>query len=59
MAAETKVPEWKQIMDQQRAKFSDRSDKLRAARLARDAAMPPPEPTAKRGRAKKAKAVGA
>lgn len=59
MAAETKVPEWKQIMDQQRAKLSDRSDKLRAARLARDAAMPPPEPTAKRSRAKKAKAVGA
>lgn len=59
MAAETKVPEWKQIMDQQRSKLDSRSDKLRAARLARDAAMPPPEPTAKRGRAKKAKAAAA
>jgi hypothetical protein len=56
MAAEGKVPEWKQISDTQKAKAADRSDKLKAARLARDAALPPPPPpTAKKARTKKAK----
>lgn len=50
-----KSPEWKQILDQQRSKQADRSDKLRAARLARDAALPPVP--VKKPRAKKAKAV--
>ncbi len=55
--AETKTPEWKQIMDQQKAKFADRSDKLKAARLAHQATLPP-EPV-KKPRARKAKAAGA
>jgi hypothetical protein len=59
MAADSKVPEWKQIMDQQKAKFSDRSEKLRAARIARDAAMPPPAPVVKKTRAKKVKVASA
>ena len=50
-----KTPEWKQIMDTQQAKFADRSAKLKAARLARDAALPP-EPV-KKPRTKKAKAA--
>ena len=49
-----KVPEWKQIMDQQQNKFADRESKLRAARLARDAAMPPPPPPAPKKARKKA-----
>ena len=49
-----KVPEWKQIMDSQQAKAADRENKLRAARLARDAAMPPPPPPAPKKARKKA-----
>ncbi len=49
-----KVPEWKQISDQQHAKAADRENKLRAARLARDAALPPPPPPAPKKARKKA-----
>lgn len=53
--ADDKKPEWKQILDQQRNRLDDRTSKLKAARLARDAALPP-EPV-KKVRVKKAKAV--
>jgi hypothetical protein len=56
MAADEKKPEWKQILDQQRDRLDDRTAKLRAARLARDAALPPPAPAKKA--AKKAKTAG-
>lgn len=60
MPADSKVPEWKQILDSQRAKLDSRSDKLRAARLAAEAAAPPPPPPApKRSRAKKEKTATA
>jgi hypothetical protein len=54
VAMADKVPEWKQISDQQHAKAADRETKLRAARMARDAAMPPPPPPAPKRARKKA-----
>ena len=54
--ADDKKPEWKQIMDQQRNRLDDRTEKLKAARLARDAALPP-EPPKKVRAPRKAKAA--
>jgi hypothetical protein len=53
--ADDKKPEWKQIMDQQRNKLDDRTEKLKAARLAHQATLPPEPP--KKVRAKKVKAA--
>jgi len=49
MADEKKVPEWKTITDAKARQSAALSEKLRAARLARDAAAPAPEPPKKRG----------
>lgn len=40
----TKKPEWKTISDARRSAEAVQTAKLREARLARDAAAPPPEP---------------
>lgn len=52
--ADDKKPEWKQIMDQQRNKLDDRTEKLKAARLAHEATLPPPAPKKVRGKKKAA-----
>lgn len=44
MAAEQKKPDWKAISDERRRVEAARSAKLREERLARDAALPAPEP---------------
>ena len=49
-----KAPEWKKIVDAQAKRNSDLTDKLRRARLARDAAAPPPPAKPRRSAAKPA-----
>ncbi len=56
MADDKKVPEWKVITDTKARQSAALSEKLRAARLARDAAAPPPEPPKKR--ASRARSTG-
>ena len=51
-----KAPEWKVIVDAKAKRDAELADKLRAARLARDAAAPPAPP--KPRRAAKGKARG-
>ncbi|HEX9462325.1 MAG TPA: hypothetical protein VGB82_06970 [Alphaproteobacteria bacterium] len=46
--ANDKTPEWKTITDAKAQKDAALTDKLRAARLARDAAAPPPPVVAKK-----------
>lgn len=46
--ANDKTPEWKVITDAKALKDAALTDKLRAARLARDAAAPPPPVAAKK-----------
>jgi hypothetical protein len=50
--ADEKTPEWKTIVDAKAKKMAEITDRLRAARLARDAAAPPPEPKKRRPAAK-------
>jgi hypothetical protein len=51
--ADEKKSEWQVILDAQRKALAARTAQLRAARLARDAALPPPAPPAARRRPKK------
>lgn len=57
MADAQKTPEWKQIVETKMRKEADLATKLRAARLARDAAAPPP-PEKKKARKAAPKASG-
>ena len=50
--ADEKKSEWQVIVEAERKAFAARTAQLRAARLARDAELPPPAPPAPR-RAKK------
>jgi hypothetical protein len=52
--ADVKKGEWQVILEAQRKALATRTAELRAARLARDAALPPPAPPPSR-RAKKKK----
>jgi len=52
--AEEKKAEWQVVVEAERKAFAARTAQLRAARLARDAALPPPAPPAKRGKKKPA-----
>ncbi len=59
MATE-KPPEWKTIMDADAQALANRTAKLREARLAHEATLPPPEPAApKRVRKARAKPAAA
>ena len=49
-----KTPEWKTIIEAKAKKAAELAERLRAARLARDAAAPPPEPKKRRPAAKAA-----
>lgn len=46
--ADEKIPEWKAITDAKARKDAALSERLRIARLARDAAAPPPDEPKKR-----------
>ena len=46
--ANDKSPEWKTIIDAKAKRDAEITDRLRAARLARDAAAPPAPPKARR-----------
>ena len=50
--ADDKRAEWQIILDAERKALAARTARLCAARLARDAALPPPAPTARRRRKK-------
>jgi hypothetical protein len=52
--AEKKKGEWQIILEAQRKAVATRMAQLRAARLARDAALPLPPPAARRARKKPA-----
>lgn len=52
MATE-KTPEWKTIVDAQAKKSAELTERLRAARVARDAAAPPAEPKKRRAPARR------
>ena len=52
--AEEKKSEWQVIVEAQRKAVAARTAQLRAARLARDAALPPPEPVTRRTKKKPA-----
>jgi len=52
--AEEKKSEWQVIVEAQKKALDARTAQLRAARLARDAALPPPAPPAARRSKKKA-----
>ena len=51
--ADEKKGEWQIILEAQRKALAARTAQLRAARLARDAALPPPAPPAPRRSKKK------
>lgn len=52
--ADEKKSEWQVIVEAQRKALAARTAQLRAARLARDAALPPPVPAAPRPKKKSA-----
>lgn len=52
--ADEKTPEWKTIIEAKAKKEAELAERLRAARLARDAAAPPPAPKKRRAAAKPA-----
>jgi hypothetical protein len=52
--AEEKKSEWQLIVEAQRKAVAARTAQLRAARLARDAALPPPAPVTRRTKKKPA-----
>lgn len=52
--ADEKKSEWQVIVEAQRKTLAARTAQLRAARLARDAALPPPVPAARRPKKKTA-----
>lgn len=52
--ADEKKSEWQVIVEAQKKALAARTAQLRAARLARDAALPPPAPTTSRSKKKPA-----
>jgi hypothetical protein len=52
--ADEKKSEWQVIVETQRKALAARTAQLRAARLERDAALPPPAPAARRTKKKPA-----
>jgi len=52
--ADEKKSEWQVIVEAERKALAARTAQLRAARLQRDAALPPPAPAPRRGKKKPA-----